>query len=647
MYPESLNNRKQFENSHPIRSCWTASGDSSNAWMKHYDSKTEISSYIHNKDPLKKFKSFSATSYTNSRRPKSENSTNLKGRKNRGYSSNYRSQGRRYSPSSHSEIIHPVSRQNHQAINPPIQDSNLNSLSSAGLSYEHHRRKLSSVSKRNSRHKALNIGNWSSEDTDTSIGTSEFGNYLSNLSACPSLDNCTNRSANRKLKKCLPKETKSSREKCYQFLYENFTNPSKLENEKKHCISIANSSSSDPSNSDLEVMEFVYSNDSLDELGQTSRERDTSQNHYNSAYNHENSISDFSGMKNPTILHQELEILKRKLLLKDVELRKSIKMNKEVSKDISQGPIKLHPWIQTMKNYSDLAPEDYDVYTNNEHDCVYKNNAVSGYPKESYRSSASTNSDNHYPYANNIGGFCSSSFHLSPEPQIMTPEHDQFTPNFHSLPRMHKRIFNQNEHSDSLFPMRSETTSLADNSCICSRESMSYPVQSLLKYFHPAKHSSPHSAFANSISSLESDNSYFGQKRISRLSLTSQFWSRKQINKDKKAAQNGFWNSSNSLERSNRISNDRSNVSKRECNPGVTPFGCTGFFIPATKMKSSRRRSDPFVNVCSRKTIDWMRSIQLPSNSRNKMTYRYLSGIMKLDNDLKIIPEKLTISSKP
>ena len=614
--------------------------------MNCYDSKTESSSYIHKKDPLKKFNSFSASSYTNSLRLKSENSANLKRKKIRGYSSNYRSQERKYSPSSYSEIIHPVSRQNHQAINLPIQDSNINSLSSAGLSYEHQRRKLSSVSKRNSRHKALNAGNWSSEDTDTSIGTSEFGNYLSNLSACPSLDNCTNRSANRKLKKCLPKETKSSREKCYQFLYENFTNPSKLEKEKKHCIGISNSSSSDPSNSDLEVMDFMYSNDSLDELGKTSRERDTSQNHYNSANNHENSISDFSGMKNPTILHQELELLKRKLLLKDVELRKSIKMNKEVSKDFSREPITLHPWIQAMQN-SSLAPEDYDVYTNHENDSVYQYDAVSGYPKESYRSSASIHSDNHYPYANNIGGFCSSSFHLSPEPQIMTPVHDQFTPNFHSLPRIHKRIVDQNEHSDSLFPMRSETTSLADSSCVCSRESMSYPVQSLLKYFHPAKHSSPHSAFANSRSSLDSNNSYFGQKRISRLSLTSQFWSRKQINKDKKAAQNGFWNSSNSLERSNRISNDRSNLSKREYNPGVTPFGCTGFFIPATKMKSSRRRSDPFVNVCSRKTFDLMRSIQLPSNSRNKMTYRYLSGIMKLDNELKIIPEKLTISSKP
>ena len=56
-----------------------ASEDGIKELLMCYGDDKETSCWMY---PPKKFKSFSATSYTNSRRPKSENSTNLKGRKN-------------------------------------------------------------------------------------------------------------------------------------------------------------------------------------------------------------------------------------------------------------------------------------------------------------------------------------------------------------------------------------------------------------------------------------------------------------------------------------------------------------------------------------------------------------------------------------
>ena len=109
---------------------------------------------------------------------------------------------------------------------------------------------------------------------------------------------------------------------------------------------------------------------------------------------------------------------------------------------------------------------------------------------------------------------------------------------------------------------------------------------------------------------------------------------------------NGFWNTKTSRGPSDRFLNSKISISTHESDHGATPFGCTGFFIPATKMKSTRRQSDPFVHTCSRKTLDLVRSMQLPASTGSQMPYQYLSRIMKLDNELKIIPERLTITSK-
>ena len=144
---------------------------------------------------------------------------------------------------------------------------------------------------------------------------------------------------------------------------------------------------------------------------------------------------------------------------------------------------------------------------------------------------------------------------------------------------------------------------------------------------------------------MRSDSSNYEQRPPSRLSLTSQFWSRKQIHRNR-GVTHGFWNAKKSSEASNRILNPQKSISARGSNHGITPFGCTGFFIPAKKMNSTRRESDPFIHACSRKTLDLMRSVKLPSTSGHQMSYKYLSRIMKLDNELKIIPERLTISSK-
>ena len=129
--------------------------------------------------------------------------------------------------------------------------------------------------------------------------------------------------------------------------------------------------------------------------------------------------------------------------------------------------------------------------------------------------------------------------------------------------------------------------------------------------------------------------------------MTTRYWSNKQIGRHRGSKPFEGFNKKRFASSTERFGRTRGKITHTsESDLGVTPFGCTGFFIPSTKMKSKRRQSDPFVNTCSRKTFDLMRAIHPPLPSASQMPYQYLSRIMRLDNELKIIPEKWALSSK-
>ena len=220
---------------------------------------------------------------------------------------------------------------------------------------------------------------------------------------------------------------------------------------------------------------------------------------------------------------------------------------------------------------------------------------------------------------------------------------------------------------------------------------MSPPVHSLLKFVHPQlNHNSPHSAFA-STGSAEANTG--GQKanggpQHPRKSLTTKFWLAKGIIKkdhativtqsgDKKIMRRislGPLSASSPRHRRSNASSDSDSVGAM----GVTPFGCTGFFIPASKMRSSvnaggsassnaggscsRRRSSRGQGqqgeVCASRRrgsiSDWIRSLHTPGGggtrsgdlSENSSLCGDSSTIAGWTKDLKIIPEQLVLSSK-
>ena len=551
-------------------------------------------------------------------------------------------------PSSHPEVIRPISEQSFPCGNATdkltrkIDNSGTYEL--AAPSYDQNRRKLSSVSKRNSKYKIMNDETWSSDETDTSVATSKFGNYLSNLSACPSLENCTNRRTNRKSKKNLPKESKSPREKCYDFLHRNFyrnfsANSKKIAGKgKDYYENSKNSSSTEFSNSELEVMDFVYSDDSLEDFEKSDVQK-IAQNSY--MYHGsgrrlpatKNFISSLGALKHPTILSEEIEILQRQLILKDLELQESLRINGTLSLSHSSQ----HPTLTSL--FHNVEATDHIRHTKIKTSPSFKSDV-------SHRSSINLHRNSKHQGPTVYRRYCSPSLYPSPEPQILTEGGNDAGSERFTLPRVRRRNSIQNPRSDSSFSMPQTYRPGSGTTCTCSIDTMSQPVQSLLKFIHPAKNSSPHSAFNKSRSSLWSDSSNYEHGVSRRLSLTSQFWSKKQMHRDR-GVTDRFLNAKKSSGTSYRMHNRRVGVSASESNPGVTPFGCTGFFIPAKKMNSTRKQSDPFINACSRKTLDLMRSVKLHATPGHHMSYHYLSRVMKLDNDLKIIPERLTISSKP
>ena len=566
-----------------------------------------------------------------------------------------RNQARKISPSAYSEIIRPTSEQYYcsrnrrskslrQSGNPVCDDFPITSC-------DHTRRKLSSVSKRNSRYKLMK-DKCSSDDTDTSIVTSKFGDYLSTLSACPSLENCASKGTSRKSKKLLPKESKSSREKCHEFVHKNF-NPLTSSNimkpayiEKAGEKVEMHSSSTDLTPSEVERMDFVYSDDSLNDA---QIERNARDNTIDRVYEHiiqnaGNVVSGCGNIKHPAILAQELEVLRRQLRSKEIELAESSRVNSRLSPACSTYQFSPSSSI-CPSQHSTWSSYYHDIVTDNHNCYTYEQHSPSLKSKETYKSPSSLSCNFQYQDQRSFRQCYSPFLYPSPEPQILNDEHNDRATNFYSLPRLRKSTSKQPINSNSVVSIQS-TNKSSSATCSCSVDMMSQPVQSLLKYFHPAKNSSPHSAFSNSRSSLRSDVFNDEIKKPLRLSLTSQFWSNKQINRNRGITHYGSWNLNKSANSSIRFANSRRNITSRESDHGVTPFGCTGFFIPASKMKSSRRQSDPFVTTCSRKTLDLMRSIHLPVSSANQMSYQYLSRIMKLDNELKIIPERLTLSSK-
>ena len=190
------------------------------------------------------------------------------------------------SPSSaYSEIVRPTSEQlvlsthhNHRYKMLHPTGHHQVGARSGSLQESTCRRKLSSASKRNSRYKFLNQADGSSDDSDTSVATSKFGDYLSNLSACPSLENCASPRITRKTRRpiTLKGGDKSPTEKCQDFIHDNFifaTNhgtsfDSQLHFEKNHAkkemTGGSSSSTEDITASELEKMEYVYRDDSLD-----------------------------------------------------------------------------------------------------------------------------------------------------------------------------------------------------------------------------------------------------------------------------------------------------------------------------------------------------------------------------------------------
>ena len=570
----------------------------------------------------------------------------------------HQTQSRKISPSAYSEIIRSTSDQHSYSRN---RRSNLcrrpfNPIYYGALKTPHDntRRKLSSVSERNSRYKLVK-DRCSSDDTDTSIGTSNFGDYLSTLSACPSLENCSNKCTNRKLKKLLPKESKSSREKCQEFVRRNFnlltsSNLNKtadIENgfEKES----VKSSSTDLTNSEAERMDFLYSDDSLNdeqiERNAKSRSKNDVQiKNLQSPRNTASQAADYHNIKHPAVLKEELEILRRQLLFKELELRECSRVSSRLSRgcapsQISSSPSMCHSQESLKPSLShEIATGNQTSYRHRHQTCLIKS-------KESYKVPISSSCAFQYQDSTVLRQCYSPFLHASPEPQILT-EHNDHPKMFYSLPRWSTSSPRQSNNSMPLHSMQL-TNRFSPANCSHSVDMMSQPVESLLKYFHPAKYSSPHTAYSNSRSSLQSDISNNETKRATRFSLTSQFWSNKQINRNKGIVHNGNWNCNKRAYTSSGFSaNSSRNITSRGSDLGVTPFGCTGFFIPASKMNSSRRQSDPFMNSCSRKTLDFMHSLHLPVSPENHMPFQYLSKIMKLNNDLKIIPERLTLSSK-
>ena len=589
---------------------------------------------------------------------KSYNNDYSGNRKLRKYSHGENRWNRRNSSSAYSDVIRPTSdlgficRNNgSKLIRPPVSSGTLDPSTS---SCDHSRRKLFSVSKRNSRYKVSNDENWSSDDTDNSSGTSRFGNYLSNLSACPSLDNCASRTNIRKCKKNLPKESKSSREKCYDFLRSNFCystlHSKSISTTEKECNrNHFNSSSSDRTNSELEIKDFEYSDDSLDgrKRNKTVKSVQTSGIRHDNIHTFrdaDNAISTWGRMTKLARLNEEVEILRRQLFVKNLELEESLQDSGKLYPSFNQYKL-AQPSSTHFLKYPVLTSVLNDVTATKKHSYNEGQTSPSLQSIQSCKSSIPFNSDHKAHQTIPFQKCCTPSLFPSPEPQILSDNHSELTLNSNLTLGVQRRNAKRGMGTCSSYSVNSPNRPSLDN-CGCSINMMSRPVQSFLKYFHPAKNSSPHSAFSNSRSSLRSESSIYGQKTPPRLSLTSQFWSKKQINRDRGIVYNGFWNTRKSNGNSNRFSNSRISISTRESNPGVTPFGCTGFFIPARKMKPKRRQSDPFVQNCSRKTLDIVRSMHLPVSPGSQIPYQHLSRIMKLDNELKIIPERLTISSK-
>ena len=586
---------------------------------------------------------------------KSHNNDYRGKRKFRQYSHGENRWNRKSSPSAYSDVIRPasdlgfISRNNRsKLIRPPASSG---TLDPSTPSCDHSRRKLFSVSKRNSRYKVSNDENWSSDDTDNSSGTSRFGNYLSNLSACPSLENCAGKTNIRKCKKNLPKESKSSREKCYDFLRSNFCYSTLAKSvsttEKKCNRNNFNSTSSERTKSELEIMDFEYSDDSLDgrKRNKIVKAAQTTGIHHDDIHAFQDTdkgTSAWDRMKNPTRLNEEVEILRRQLFLKNLELQESLQNSGKLSPGFSQYKVTSPSSTHSLK-YPVLTSVPTDVTATKHYSYNDGQTSPSLQSIQSCKNSFPFNSDDkpHQPFQK----CCTPSLFPSPEPQILSDNHKELTLNSNLFLGLQRRNSKKDVGACSSYSVHSPYTPSLEN-CGCSINMMSHPVQSLLKYFHPAKNSSPHSAFSNSRSSLRSDSSIYGQKTPPRLSLTSQFWSKKQINRDRGIVYNGFWNTRSSTGSSNRVINSRISISPRESNHGATPFGCTGFFIPARKMKPKRRQSDPFVKNCSRKTLDIVRSMHLPAPPGSQIPYQYLSRIMKLDSELKIIPERLTISRK-
>lgn len=549
---------------------------------------------------------------------------------------------RKVSPSAFSDIIRPTFERTFRV---PHRKSNSIISTPRDLTSSSHRntrRKLSSVSKRNSRHKIADGEKWSSDDSDVSVDTSRFGNYLSNLSACPSLENGNIKTTHRKLRKGLPKDTKSPREKCYDFLNTNFSSTNFFSKNARgkddpRIFMDFNSSSSDLGNSEHGQPRRVYSDDSLDESENNISAKLTRNRCIVSgdAYAPQfvNQAASNCGMsKHPVVLNEELEILKRQLFLKELELQESLKTSEKSSPGYTKiSAINSAQHSRTVGCYEDSLKSP-SIRSNETYDVI----------NESFFSPDGTFNqyqDHSFPKCNHPPKF------LSPEPQILSEKNSIISTGSNKM-HIHRNYNTKNKFDFNRSSQLQLTNKTNYENCSCSTNSMSQPVQSMLKYFHPAKYSSPHSSFSNSRCSLASDSTNIEQKRLSRLSLTSQFWSKKQLNRDRGVTYTGFWNTTRNIGAFNRFNTPRMTPSPRESSHGATPFGCTGFFIPATKMKSIRRKSDPFVNNCSKKTMDLMRSMQIPSSPGSQLSYQYLSRMMKLDNDLKIIPERLPIFSK-
>ena len=553
--------------------------------------------------------------------------------------SNSSNSTKKLSHSAFSEIIRPTSE---QAVRTTYRKSSSNifhSRDSTSAAVRNPRRKLSSVSKRNSRHKIVDGEKWTSDDSDASVDTSGFGNYLSNLSACPSLENCNVKATHRKPRKFLPKEIRSSREKCNDYLNSNFSSTNHFSKtaigkEEPRILIDFNSSSSDVDNSEKDRARRFYSDDSLDESGKNICTNIFSNGRIvHSSSNADKftcqSPSNYGIRKHPVVLSEELEILRRQLFLKELELHDSLKTNVKSTSGFSRisemhdshHPREIGTYEGTLKSPSIKSNGTYDVTADS---------------PIAFDGAVSYCHPNYFRNCNHPLSF------LSPEPQILS-ENSVTDSNF---TKSNQNYSSKNRHDINLSTQSDLQNRLKLENCSCSTNMMSQPVQSMLKYFHPAKYSSPHSSFSNSRCSLASDSTNNEQNRLSRLSLTSQFWSKKQLNRDRGVTYTGFWNTTRNIGAFNRFNHPRITQSSRDSSHGATPFGCTGFFIPATKMKSLRRKSDPFVNNCSKKTLDLMRSMQIPSSPGSHLSYQYLSRIMKLENDLKIIPERLPIYSK-